>query len=163
LSKLPEHVKLLIVGSGPDEGQYKELAKELGIESRVIFAGQVDRSEVTKYRRMLDIFVMPSRSEGLGNSGLSALASRIPMIATQEGGLAEYIFDKDRNPDKQPTAWAVDKNSPEQIAEKVQYILDHPEEVQQISENAHAMVVEKYQWDNISKDMRTKVLEKLFS
>lgn len=161
LTKLPEHVKLLVVGGGPDEQKYRDLTQELGVQDRVIFTGPVDRSEVTKCRRILDIFVMPSRSEGLGNSGLSALASKIPMIATQEGGLAEYVFDKERNPDKEPTAWVVDKDSPEQIAEKVKYILDHPEEAQIVSETAHKMVTEKYQWDTIAKDMRTKVFAKV--
>ncbi len=161
LKYLPENVKLLIVGGGADEMKYKNLVKELKLDNRVIFVGQVTRDEVTKYRRMLDIFVMPSRSEGLGNAGLSAMASGIPLIATQEGGLAEYVFDKKRNPDKSPTGWVVDKNSPKQIADAVEYILNNREEVKEVVENARDMVNKKYHWDMIAKEMREKVFSKV--
>jgi len=161
LTKLPEHVKLLVVGGGPDEAKYKALVAEHGLEDRVIFAGHVDRSEVTKYRRMLDIFVMPSRSEGLGNAGLSAMASRIPVVATQVGGLAEYIFDAKRDPGRKPTAWAVDPDSPGQIAAAVQHILERPDEARIVVENANDMVTRHYQWDAIARDMREKVFSRL--
>jgi glycosyltransferase involved in cell wall biosynthesis len=163
LTLLPAQVKLLVVGSGPDEQKYKDLVAELGLVNRVMFVGQVDRSVVTKYRRILDIFVMPSRSEGLGNAGLSAMASRIPVVATQEGGLAEYVFDKECNSDKLATAWVVDKNSPEQIAMKVRYIMEHPDEVQQVTGYAYTMVVHEYQWDTIAKKMRDRVFAQLWS
>lgn len=163
LTELPAQVKFLIVGEGPDEAKYRELTKQLGLEKRVIFTGHVDRSVVTKYRRMLDVFVMPSRSEGLGNAGLSSLASRIPMIATQEGGLAEYVFDKTHNPDQVPTAWVVRKDNPQDIAERVRYIMAHPDEVRRVSESAHTLVVAKYQWESIAKDMREKVFSKILN
>lgn len=162
LTLLPPHVKFLIVGGGSEEILLKNLVEELGLQERVIFTGPVDRSEVTIYRRVSDIFVMPSRSEGLGNAGLSAMASRIPMIATQEGGLAEYVFDEKRNPDKPTTAWAVDPDSPEQIAEAVKDIMDHPEKVKKITERAHTMVKEKFDWNTIASNMRDRVFSKLF-
>jgi glycosyltransferase involved in cell wall biosynthesis len=152
----------MIVGGGPDEEKYKELVAEHALDERVIFIGQVDRSEVTKYRRMLDVFLMPSRSEGLGNAGLSALASRIPLVATQVGGLAEYVYDPEHNPDKEPNAWVVEPDSPDQIAAAVERILNEPEEVQRRSKNGHRMVVRHYQWDNIATDMREKVFTRLF-
>lgn len=157
LPMIPEHVRFLIVGDGPEEKTLKRLAKELQLENRVIFVGRVDRSVVSKYRKVSDIFVCPSRSEGLGNAFLSAMASRLPVVATQEGGLAEFIFDARRNPDKPATAWAVDKNSPEQIAEAVKNILAHPEKVKEITERARQMVFEKYNWDAVAKDMRERV------
>ncbi len=162
LKFLPENVKLLVVGGGPEEKKYKDLAKDLNLDDRVIFIGQVTRDEVTKYRRMLDIFVMPSRSEGLGNAGLSAMASNLPLIATQEGGLAEYVFDKKNNPDKKQTAWVVEKNSPKQIANAVKEIMDNPAKVKEVVKNANEMVNKKYHWDMITKEMREKVFEKLF-
>ena len=161
LTKLPSNVKMLIVGGGPDENKYKELVKELKLEDRVVFIGQVDRSEVTKYRRMLDVFVMPSRSEGLGNAGLSSMASKIPFVGTQEGGLSEYVFDEKRNPDKSTTGWVVDKDSPEQIANAVQEIIDNPDKVKKVTETAYEMVNRSYHWDMIAKDMREKIFEKL--
>jgi len=157
LKLLPDHIKFLVVGDGPDEVMLKNLSQELGVEKRVIFTGRVDRSEVTKYRKAADIFICPSRSEGLGHALLSAMASRLPVIATQEGGLAEFIFDAQKNPDKETTAWAVDKDSPEQIVTAVKDILASPAKVKKITDTARKMVETKYNWDMIAKDMRDKI------
>lgn len=157
LPMLPNNVKLLLVGDGPDEQMLKDLAKELKVSDRVIFTGRVDRSEVTTYRKASDIFVCPSRSEGLGNALLSALASRLPLVATQEGGISEFLFDARRNPNMPTTGWAVDKDSPEQIAAAIKEILANPDKVHEVAETARQMVFEKFNWDVIAKDMREKV------
>jgi glycosyltransferase involved in cell wall biosynthesis len=157
LATLPENIKLILVGEGPDEQMLKNLTKELELTERVIFVGKVDRTEVTKYRKVSDIFVCPSRSEGLGNAFLSAMASKIPVVLTQEGGIADYLFDEKRNPDKETTGWAVDKDSPEQIAQAIRAILADPEKVIRVTATARKMVEEKYDWDIIAREMRQKV------
>ena len=157
LVKLPPNIKFLVVGGGEDEAMLKELAKDLGVVGRVVFTGKVERSVVTLYRRAADIFVAPSRSEGLGNAFISALASRLPLIATQVGGMADYVFDEKHNPDKKPTAWVIDPDAPDQIAAKVLEIIANPAKAKDISAYARTMVEEKYDWDMIAKDMRTKV------
>jgi len=154
LPRLPENVKFLIVGDGTDRGMLEKLAKELHVGDRVMFTGQIDRTEVTLYRRASDIFVMPSRSEGLGNAGLSAMASCLPMIATREGGLAEYVVDRE-------TGWVVEKDSPEDIARAVKEILAHPEKASEITQRARAMVLEKYDWDKVAKQMKVQVFEQV--
>ena len=161
LTLLPENIKFLVVGDGPDEQMLKDLAKELNLKNRVIFTGRVDRSEITKYRKASDIFVCPSRSEGLGNAFLSAMASHLPVIATQEGGLAEFIFDAQKNPDKEATAWAVDKDSPEQIVSAVKDILANPEKTKKITATARKMVETKYNWDIVAKDMKEKIFDNI--
>lgn len=163
LPLLPENIHFLIVGGGEDEEKLKVLAAELGVEKRVIFTGQVDRNEVTKYRKAMDIFVGPSRSEGLGNAFLSAMASRIPVVATQEGGIAEFLFDEKRNPGVPSTGWAVDADNPQQIAQAIEEILASPEKVKRVTETARKMVEEKFDWDTIAKDMRVNVFAKVLA
>jgi glycosyltransferase involved in cell wall biosynthesis len=157
LPMLPAHIKLLLVGDGPDKPMLEKLAMDLGVSNRVIYTGYVDTSETAKYRAVCDIFVRPSRSEGMGNSFASAMASRLPIIATQEGGLADFIFDAKRNPDKATTAWVVDKDSPAQIAAAVKDILANPEQVKRVTETCYKLVSEVYNWDTIAKAMRDKV------
>ncbi len=161
LTLLPEQVRLVLVGDGVEQEKLVALTKELGLESRVLFTGKVDRSEVTKYRKAADIFVGPSRSEGLGHAFLSAMASRLPVVTTQVGGIADFLFDAKRNPDKPTTGWAVDPDSPEQIAEAVKDIMAHPEKMKEVTERARRMVEEKFDWDMIAKDMREKVFSKV--
>ena len=127
------------------------------LEQRVIFTGQIDRREVSKYRFAGDIFVGPSRSEGLGNAFLSAMACRLPVIATQEGGIADFLFDANRNPDKGTTGWAVDKESPEQIASAVKEILADPKVVREVTTRARQMIEDEYTWEKVVGKMRTGV------
>lgn len=156
LPLLPAYVKLVLVGGGDEEVMLKNLGQELGLQDRVIFTGQVDRTVVTLYRRACDIFVGPSRSEGQGHAFNSAMASRRPVIATREGGLAEFVFNGDE-PGQQKTAWAVTKDSPEEIAAAVMDILGNPERTAEVVERAHAMTLEKFDWDKIAVAMRSKV------
>jgi len=149
LMQLPPHIRLILVGGGSDEEMLKGLAKELGVEDRVTFVGPVDRSEVTLYRRACDIFVAPSRSEGLGNAFLSAMASGLPVVATTEGGLAEFVSER--------TAWVVRKDTPEDIAKCVEEILAHPEDVSRVTLQAKEMVRSLYDWDKVALRMRDQV------
>jgi glycosyltransferase involved in cell wall biosynthesis len=98
----------------------------------------------------------------MGNSFVEAMAARLPVIATQEGGIADFLFDAKRNPDKPTTGWAVDKDSPRQIAEAVEDIIAHREQVEVVLQNACTLAVSKYDWSLIAKDMREKVFAPLF-
>ncbi len=163
LPLLPPYIKLLVVGGGSDEVMLKELVRELKLDDRVIFTGQIDRKEVTQYRFAGDIFVGPSRSEGLGNAFLSAMACRMPVVATQVGGIADFLFDSKRNPGKGTTGWAVDPESPRQIAEAVKEILAYPEVVKLVTDRARKMVEEEYDWDLVAKKMKEKIFDRITS
>lgn len=154
LKELPENIKFLIVGGGQDEQMLKDLTKELDLTERVMFAGQVTRDEVTAYRRASDIFVANSRSEGLGNAFLSALASRLPLITTGVGGIADYARDGE-------TAWIVPVDDPKALAEKVQEIIANPGKVKEVSERGRTLVESEYDWDKIAVQMRERVFAKL--
>lgn len=154
LPHLPEHVVFYIYGIGPDEEMLRELAKEQGVASRARFMGQIGHADMPVLLRACDIFIRPSRSEGMGNSFVEAMAAGLPVIATQEGGIADFLFDAKRNPDRPATGWAVDADAPQQIAEVVMDILQHPERVVQVRETALAMVRERYDWERIAASMR---------
>ena len=155
LKFLPDNICFRVYGNGPDCDDLMELAHEIGVETRVEFLGHVEHSELSRALNECDIFVRPSRSEGMGNSFIEAMAAGLPVIATQEGGIADFLFDAKRNPEKPTTGWAVDKNSPEQIAEAIKDILAHPEQVSRVTQTAKKMIEEKYDWNLIAARMRT--------
>jgi glycosyltransferase involved in cell wall biosynthesis len=161
LAHLPKDVRFKILGIGTDYDALKVLAVSLRVSDRVEFAGHVDHAQLPAALHGADIFVRPSRSEGMGNSFIEAFAAGIPVIATQEGGIADFLFDAKRNPGKEPTGWAVDTESPEQIAEAVQSILANPEETKKVVEHARRLAIEKYDWNLIARDMRQKVFAKV--
>lgn len=161
LPLLPEHVRYLCVGDGEERPTLEALARELNVAHRVVFTGKVDRAMTAKYRRISDIFVLPSRSEGQGISFLSTMVSGLPMIATQVGGIADFLFDAGRNPEREPTGFAVDPDAPEQIAAHVRYIIAHPEEAKKVAANARAFAHSQFDWEVIAHRMRTEVFEQL--
>lgn len=154
IALLPENVHFIVYGIGPDEAMLKKLAKERGVESRVRFMGQIGHAEMPRALKSCDIFIRPSRSEGMGNSFIEAMAAGLPVIATQEGGIADFLFDTKRDPDKEPTGWAVDKDAPEQIAAAVRDIMENPAVVAQIVVRAKTLAFEKYDWDLIATRMK---------
>lgn len=154
LPLLSENIHFLIYGIGPDETLLKELAQRLGVAGRAHFAGQIGHAEMPLALKACDIFIRPSRSEGMGNSFIEAMAAGLTVIATQEGGIADFLFDAKRNPEKETTGWAVDKDSPEQIARAVKDILTRPEQVARVTATAKALAFEKYDWNLIAAQMK---------
>ena len=153
LSLLPDSAHLFMIGDGPDKDALIKLADELSVAARTHFHPYVPIEEIPNYLKACDIFIRPSRSEGMGNSFIEAMAAGVPVIATQEGGIADFLFDAKRNPDKPTTGWAVDKNAPEQIAEAVQDIIVHPEQVARVTAIAQKLAIEKYNWNLIASKM----------
>lgn len=154
-------VRFVVCGAGQDERKLKSLARELGVEGRVAFKGYMDHAQLLKELSAADIFIRPSRSEGMGNSFIEAFAAGLPVIATQEGGIADFLFDAKKNPDKPATGWAVAKDAPEEIARAVEDILGNPERSEAVIRTARELAVSKYDWNLLAKDMRQKVFAKI--
>ena len=82
--------RALIVGSGPEEASLKRLARKLGLNGRVSFAGpQSARSAFARARCV----VIPSRAESFPYIVLEAAAARMPLITTDAGGIPEIVDD----------------------------------------------------------------------
>ncbi|MDP2705049.1 MAG: glycosyltransferase family 4 protein [Patescibacteria group bacterium] len=153
LSFLPEYVHLLVVGDGPERNSLEILAKEKKIKGRTHFIGAVPYEEIPKYLSLGDIFVRPSISEGLGNSFLEAMAAGIPVIGTPVGGIVDFLFDPDANPDHEPTGLFCETRNPQSVASKVTRLLEDASLSGQISANAKNLVCDKYYWNGIAEDL----------
>jgi glycosyltransferase involved in cell wall biosynthesis len=156
LKLLPQNVKFVILGTGPLETKLKELARSSHLDARTLFLGHIDHKDMPKYLQASDIYIRPSRSEGMGASFIEAFAAGLPVIATQEGGLSDILFDEKRNPDQPITGWAVNRDSPEQIAKAVEEIMSRREKVAAVVATAKEMAIEKYDWNVIARQMQEK-------
>lgn len=90
LKKLP-HACLLVVGDGSLLPQMKEQAASMGIADKVEWAGRQPQEKLAAYYDRIDLFWMPSRSEGFGLSALEAMARACPVVASNVGGLPELV------------------------------------------------------------------------
>ena len=79
---------LLIIGSGSEERELKRLAEKC---DRIHFLGFLPRDQALLYVKGSDVFVLPSRSEGLSTALLEAMACGTAVIATSVGGSVELV------------------------------------------------------------------------
>ena len=84
-------VILWLAGAGPEEANLKGLCQQLGLNDRVRFLGW--RNDVTTLMASVDLFVCPSRHEGLGSIVMESWAHRCPIVATNSQGPGEAITD----------------------------------------------------------------------
>ncbi|MBV7268313.1 N-acetyl-alpha-D-glucosaminyl L-malate synthase BshA [Winogradskyella luteola] len=83
--------KLMMVGEGPEKESAERLTRELGISDRVVFFG--NSSEIDRILCFSDLFLLPSQTESFGLAALEAMASGVPVISTNTGGLPEVNED----------------------------------------------------------------------
>ncbi len=81
--------RLVMVGDGPDRAEAEDEVRKLGIDDRVQFLGKIDN--VAPLLASADLFLLPSQSESFGLSALEALASGVPVIGTNAGGMPEVV------------------------------------------------------------------------
>jgi len=100
---------LLLAGDGPRRQMLQRQCAARGVRS-VRFVGYV--RDLDSFFNCLDVFAMPSRTEGLGSSALMAMAHGLPVVASQTGGLAEIV-------EHERTGWLVQPGSPTALAEAI--------------------------------------------
>lgn len=131
---------LIIAGEGPLEGSLRAKARDLGLAERVIFTGF--REDVAGIIAAMDIFLMPSISEGLPMAVLEAMAARKPIIASNVGGIPSVIHDKE-------TGLIIEPGDPDSIVEAVTILLKDKILSTELANNAAKFVGEKFSLSNM--------------
>ena len=108
-------LRLLIVGSGPEREPLERLAASLGVMEGCLF--RESTSDVASWLRAIDIFVLPSLSEGLSNSLMEAMAMGCCAVASHVGGNPELVRDGD-------TGVLFDAGNPESLAGRLRTLID---------------------------------------
>ncbi len=101
-------VKYLVIGRGDDQPRLTQLAQDLGVGDRVIFAGFVPTEDLVEHYRLADAYVMPSQ-EGFGIVYLEAMACGIPVLAGDADGSADPLQDG-------KLGWPVPHRDPDAVA-----------------------------------------------
>jgi len=144
LRKQGKDVSLVYVGEGPLK---EDLAKEVlrrKLNDRVTLAGFVDEKKLVSLYNSSDVFVLPSHYEPFGMVVLEAMASRIPVVVSDVGGLSEIVEDG-------VTGVKVPAYNPSALAEGILRVLEDRELSEQLKENAYRAVQERYRWEMIAE------------
>lgn len=141
------NIKCLIIGDGPDMEKLKVKCKKLKVENNVVFLGHVRQNDLPLYFAIADMFVRPSRSEGLGNSFLEAMSAGVPVIGTPVGGIVDFLKDGE-------TGFVADPENSDSVAFKMHEILSDPARTKKITQRAQELVLRSYSWGIVAKMMR---------
>jgi glycosyltransferase involved in cell wall biosynthesis len=136
------NIRLRLLGGGPLEPELKELVRDLGLDDVVEFCGL--SHDVPGFLESLDVFVLPSHSEGLPLSLLEAIASGLPVVATGVGGVPRIVQNTD-------SGWLCAPDNANALFCAMQAAIDSSERRDR-GERARHLVEEQYSASRMARD-----------
>ena len=128
-------LRLVLIGDGPLQQSCKNLLADAGLDGQAWLPGGLE--DVPELMRSLHVFVLPSQAEGISNTILEAMASGLPVVATDVGGNGELI-------DAGRTGLLVPPNDPDAMAEGIaRYVQDSGLRLQH-GENGRRRIVDRF-------------------
>jgi glycosyltransferase involved in cell wall biosynthesis len=140
----------LIVGEGPRRQEWEARAAELGIHDHVIFTGL--RRDVPRLLAASDIFVLPSLTEALPTVLAEAMASRLPIIATSVGGVAEMV-------EEGASGYVLEPQDVPALTRACNHLLDSPDTRGAMAERGWQIVNQKFSIQAHVENLRQLYLE----
>ncbi len=135
-----DRLRLILVGDGPLRAEVQALLTEAGVAQFAWMPGE--RDDIPAILGSLDCFVLPSRAEGISNTILEAMASGVPVVATDVGGNAELVSDG-------VTGTLVPSAEPDALAKQMVRFGNDPERARRVGRAGRARAVEKFSLDTM--------------
>lgn len=139
IRKETQNVRLVLAGDGPLENEIVNIVADLGLTQEVIFLGKISPQEIPLMLHCLDVFVHPSWREGMPAAVLEAMASELPVIATDAEGVTD-IFESDLDFGR-----LVPRGKPELLAQAMLELYSKPpNELKEMGERAKNRIEEAF-------------------
>ena len=122
-------IHLLIVGDGSLKEQMQQQAKDSTTNKDITWAGRQEQEQLQTYYDMIDILLIPSRSEGFGLTAIEGMARGCVVVASNAGGLPEIVKDKE-------VGLLHEKESIEDMVKKIYHLLENPQIMERFSMKA---------------------------
>lgn len=145
-----ENVIMIVVGSGPLESRLKKLAEDLNITKKVVFVGF--KTNVNDYLAAMDIFLLPSLTEGLPLSLLEAMAAEKPIIASQVGGIPTALEDR-------KTGLLVKPKDPVALKKAITTFIEDKDLAASLALNARNLAVKRFSLGKMTKTYESLYLD----
>jgi glycosyltransferase involved in cell wall biosynthesis len=136
--RFPEF-RLRIAGCGPLEDFLKKLVREKGIEKEVVFLGHLDENELIDAYQHSDVFVNPSRYEGMPNALLEAMACGLPCVVTKVEGHDELVKEGENG-------FLVPKESESTLADAIGRLIVNETLRKKMGRRSREIAIENFTW-----------------
>jgi glycosyltransferase involved in cell wall biosynthesis len=143
IAKRYPEAKFIIVGEGWSRDLLEEEARATGHANKISFTGFASDKQVIELMTSADVLVVPSIYEPFGIVALEGMATGVPVVASQVGGLAEVI-------DHDKTGIFVYPRSPESLAWGIDKVLSDPDHAKQLTKNAKEKLHKAYSWETVA-------------
>jgi sugar transferase (PEP-CTERM/EpsH1 system associated) len=139
------HARLVLVGDGALREPTRELLASAALHADVFMPGE--RDDVPDILRAIDCFILPSRGEGISNTILEAMATGLPVIATNVGGNAELVVDG-------VTGHLIPAADVDALAQAMRRVVLNPDEARAAGRSGRARVLERFSLDAMVRRYR---------
>jgi len=139
-------IRLVLVGEGPMQLELEERAKQLGIADAVRFVGYVPQSGTAEWYRSADVFALSSDFDNSPNVVLEAMASGLPIVSTDVGGLRDYVTPPDNGT-------LTPKGDPSMFAAALLSILSDGDRSKEIGRHNRNTAVRRFSWAASATEM----------
>jgi glycosyltransferase involved in cell wall biosynthesis len=145
LAKLPVDLnyELEIIGDGDARPALTLEAARLGVASRITFTGWCDRAVIAERYRQADLFVFPSRDEGMPNVVLEAMASGLPIVATAIAGSEELVRENENG-------HLVPTENIGALTIALEKLLRHPDTLRAMGQASRTRIENEYTWTRVA-------------
>lgn len=142
-------IHLTIVGDGSEKQNLQTLAEELGVKSQTTFTGWIQQKETKEYYKTSDLFCFPSVREFGGAVVMEAMASGLPCVVVNNGGIGEYVDDSSGfRIDPQSESYVID-----QLAQIIERLTNDQDALASLSVNAFERG-KTFSWSNKGKEVQ---------
>jgi len=143
IKKVPE-VKIVVIGDGPDRKQLETRAETLGIADHILWLGIKEPEETLQLYSIMDVVVVPSLFEGFGLTAAEAMASGLPVVASDVDGLREVIKDG-------VTGYLVPFGDSNEMAKRLIELLSDPSKAQAMGKVGRKRVKQQFSMERFTE------------
>ena len=145
-----------IIAGAPGDVSEVQLQSEIlkrGLQDVVTYIGRVNAEQKKSLYAKTNIFVHPTENDCFPLVLLEAMRCGIPCVATSEGAISDIIENGE-------TGWIIEKRNPKGLAEKVAWLIDHPQQMLQMGKNGRARFIQLFTSDVFEQNI-VKILGNL--
>lgn len=142
--------RAVIIGSGPQSLVLRQKVTDLDLESAVVFLGSLSHEDLIPFYHQATLFVLAPHvlesgdRDGVPNVLLEAMACRLPIVTTRTSGIPEVLAH-------QQQALLTEPRNPEDLADTLQYALEHPEVMSKLAEAAYRLAEARFDFRQSTK------------